>query len=364
MPRLSHTLDLDALNREDLVRSDDGAYLVIRSARFDERGHLLLPDHAELERLELLAEEAGLFEPGARLARQEREKAEATRLAEEVTRLRQEMAEQEAEHGRPRAETRMAVEERMVELAVLRSQDVLRLVEGEHLAAGSRYLLSSVDEDGAPVFTAETAGWVGTDLTIASWDEEGMCAVDFAMREDPELSGFEDPVTTGTVEHDRAAQVLTVRARMRFPAPVSMVKKDSGLLRVEIMVRIDLPAWYAALSGEPTPSGGSGPLPAHFEVRHPLVLATGTATPSPGANGRWSVATSLEVRGRGLARPLVAVVLWALARSLRRSKETSVREWVAEVERSWARIARSLPALPGLLAQLAESMSHARARSE
>ena len=354
MPRLSHTLDLEALNREDLLRSDDEAYLVMRSARFDERGYLLVPDDAELERLERRAEETGLFEPGSHHTRREREKAEAERLAQEIARLRREVAEQEAEHGSAQSRTRIAVEEREAELAVSRSRDVLRLLEGEHLAPGAHYLLVSVGEDGAPVLTSEDEGWVGTDLTIVSWDEEGTCAVDFAMREDPELSGFEDPVTTGTVEHDRAAQTLTVRARMRFPSPVSMLRKDSALLGVEVTARIDLPAWYAALTG------GGERAPAHFEVGHPLVRATGTATPTAGVDGRWSVATDLDVRGRGLARPLVAAAAWAMTRSLRRHQETSVREWVSEVERVWARTARSLPALPGLLTELAEAMSHAR----
>lgn len=355
MPRLSHILDLDALDREDLVRSVEGVYRVLRGARFDEQGHLLVPDEEELERLERRAEEAGLIDPKARRERREREAAEAERLVEEIARLRQDMAEQEAEYGRPRTETRTAAEEHAVELDVLRSKEVLRLLEGEHLALGSHYLLGTVGENGEPVFTEGDQGWVGTDLTITSWDEEGSCAFDFAMREDPELSGFEDPVTTGTVEHDRAARTLTLHARMRFPAPVSTLRKDSTLLRVEVRARIDLSDWYAALSGARVQDH-----PAGFEVIHPLVRATGTATPSPTGADRWSVATSLEVRGRGPARPLVALASWALLRSLHRSQETYVREWVDEVERTWARMARGLPELPGLLEDLAETMANAR----
>lgn len=363
MPRLSHILDLDALDREDLARSVDGVHRVLRGARFDGQGYLLVPDEEELKRLERRVEETGLLDPGAHRERRDREAAEAERLVEEIARLRQDMAEQEAEHGRPRTETRTAAEERAVELDVLRSKEILRLLAGEHLAPGSHYLLGTVGENGEPVFTEGDQGWVGTDLTITSWDEEGLCAFDFAMREDPELSGFEDPVTTGTVEHDRAARTLTVHARMRFPAPVSTLRKDSALLRVEVRARIDLPDWYATLSEARTQDHSEARAqdhPARFEVIHPLVRATGTATPSPGAAGRWSVATSLEVRGRGPARPLVAVASWALLRSLRRSQERSVREWVGEVERTWARVARALPELPGLLEELAETMAHAR----
>lgn len=355
MPRLSHTLDLDALDREDLLRSIDGAYRILRSARFDEQGYLLVPDEEELERLERRAQEAGLVDPGARRDHRERADAEAERLVEEIARLRQEMAQEQAEHGRPRTETRRAVEERSVELDVLRSKEVLRLLRGEHLAPGSHYLLGTVGENGEPVFAEGDQGWVGTDLTITSWDEEGLCAFDFAMREDPELSGFEDPVTSGTVEHDRAARTLTVHARMRFPAPVSTLREDSPLLRVQVRARIELPDWYAALSG-----ARGQDHPAGFEVVHPLVRATGTATPSAGGADRWSVATSLDVRGRGPARPLVAAASWALLRSLRRSQQTYVREWVEEVERTWARVARGLPELPGLLEDLAQAMANAR----
>ncbi|MBR8742786.1 hypothetical protein [Nocardiopsis sp. MG754419] len=354
MPRLSHTLDLDAWEREDVVDAVDGVHRVLRSARFDDAGVLVVPDEAELERLERRAEELGVVDPQARREQEEQRGARAERLAEELRELERQRAAQVAEHGRPSTETEVSVEERSLELRLMDTESSLRLVSGEHLTPGAHYLLSTVDEDGTPAFSEGAEGWVGTDLALTSWEPEGDCTVDFAMREDPEATGFEDPVTRGTVTHDRAARTLTARGRMRFPTPVGLLGKDSSLLRVEVSAHIDLPGWYARLSGT------EGPAPARFEVRHPLVRAVGEALPSPGPNGRWSVATSLEVRGRGLARPLVAVAAWALLRSLRRSQEMSVEAWVAEVERSWARTARALPALPGLLDELAVSMENAR----
>lgn len=315
MPRLSHTLDLDALEREDVTGSLDEVHRVLHDARFDDEGHLLIPDEAEQERLERRAEELGVIDP------------EQTR-----ERRKREADLPDVEHS-------------------------LRLLSGEHLTPGAHYLFSSLGEDGEPDFPDEAEGWVGTDLTVGSWDAEGRCAVDFAMREDPAVTGFDDPVTTGTVVHDRAARTLSVHGRMRFPAPMSMVGKNSSLLQVEVSFHVDLPGWYAALSGEPGAAA-----PARFEVRHPLVRAVGEALPSPAPDGRWSVATSLEVRGRGPARPLVAVAAWAMLRSMRRSEEMSVEQWVAEVERSWAETARALPSLPELLEEVAEAMARARHR--
>lgn len=309
MPRLSHTLDLDALKREDIAGSIDGVHRVLREARFDSEGHLLVPDEAERERLERRAEELGVLHRG--------ESAEA--------------GPQDMEHS-------------------------LRLLSGEHLAPGAHYLFSVLDEKGEPDFSEEVEGWMGTDLTITSWDPEGRCAVDFAMREDPAVTGFEDSVTSGTVVHDRAAQALSIHARMRFPAPMSMVGENSSLLRVEVDVHVDLAGWYAALSGV------EGAAPVRFEVGHPFVRAVGEALPSPEADGRWSVTGSLQVRGRGPARPLVAVAAWAMLRSMRRSEEMSVERWVTEVERSWTDTARGLPAIPELLGEVAEAMSLAVSR--
>lgn len=309
MPRLSHTLYLDALKREDVAGSIDGVHRVLREARFDSEGHLLVPDEAERERLERRAEELGVT------------------------------------HGDESAEAGPDMEHS------------LRLLSGEHLTPGAHYLLSVLDEKGDPDFSEEVEGWVGTDLTITSWDPEGRCAIDFAMREDPAVTGFEDSVTSGTVVHDRAAQALSVHARMRFPSPMSMVGENSSLLRVEVDVHVDLPGWYAALSG----SEGTAS-PVRFEVGHPFVRAVGEARPSPAPDGRWSVAGSLDVRGRGPARPLVAVAAWAMLRSMRRSEEMSMEHWGAEVERSWADTARGLPALPGLLAEVAEAMAVSRVR--
>ncbi|HJE60270.1 MAG TPA: hypothetical protein K8V84_17445 [Nocardiopsis listeri] len=308
MPRLSHTLDLDALKREDVTGSIDGVHRVLREARFDDEGHLLVPDEAERKRLERRAEELGVIHGG--------ETAEA---------------EPDMEHS-------------------------LRLLSGEHLTPGAHYLLSVLDENGDPDFSEEVEGWVGTDLTITSWDPQGRCSLDFAMREDPAVTGFEESVTSGTVVHDRDARTLSVHARMRFPAPMSIVGENSSLLRVNVDLHVDLPRWYAALSGT------EGTAPLRFEVGHPFVRAVGEALPSPAPDGRWSVTGSLEVRGRGPARPLVAVAAWAMLRSMRRSEEMSVERWVAEVERSWADTARSLPALPGLLDEVAEAVAVSRVR--
>lgn len=313
MPRPRHTLDLDVLDREALLDAIDGVYRALAAARFDVRGRLLVPDEAELERLEERARELGLSASDPQDAREE---VPGTRT--------------------------------------------LELLSGGHLAPGARYLYTETvpeseiaEPDEVGEGEEEVDGWVGTDLVVVSWETDGLRAFDFAMRDDPARSGFEEATTTGRVEHDLPAGTLTVRSRTRFPTPGGLLREGSRMLRVDVEVTIDLPGWFAAATGERDLE------PIRLEVSHPLVGVSGRAVPGAEREGRWPVEAWLDVRGRGLARPLVAVTTWAMLRSLRRSPDRPVQEWTERMRREWARIARGLPGVPAFLDEVTAALARA-----
>lgn len=345
MPRLSHTLDLSPLDREDLRRTVDGFHQVLRGFRFDEKSYLLGLSEEEMERLERRAVELGAVD--AELHRERRERAEA-------------------QGPEPRQEPEPLTR--------------LRLLSGAHLAPGSRYLLNEL-APGEPALdeqvtaAEEYEGWLGTDITVDSWSEAGVCAIGFAMRDVPDrqtegAEGEPPPSTSGHLEHDRGAEVLTLTATLRFPASSAFVRWGSRLLTVGITARVDLPGWYASLNGSAgagTTDGtagtdsAAGAAPVRLEVDHPLARARAEVRPQLNARRRWSVNAALDVRGKGLSRPIVAAAAWALRRSLRRSEDWSLAEQVAEVESSWEEIARGLHAFPALLDEVAEAMEQAGA---
>ncbi|GAA1097878.1 hypothetical protein [Nocardiopsis metallicus] len=350
MPRLSHTLDLAPVDRGDVARAVSAVHEVLRSARFDDTGELILPSEQESERLERQAEELGIVP--AEAEREERERRNRARLAD--------LPDPEQPAGAPDGDTERELweQDRSDEAAVREATLTLRLLSGEHLAPGSTYLATEVDADGRPLFDEGGEGWLGTDLTVTAWEESGVCSVDFSMRED--ATSAEDgapPVTIGSVVHDRAEETLTVRADMRFPMESAMARWGSSLLRARITARVELRGWFAAAAG-----GATAP-PVTLEVEHRLVRAHGYVVPAPGPNGLWSVSGDLSVRGRGLARPLVAAVFWALVRSVRRAGSPSVAEHSAEFVRGWDDLARALPELPGFLGEVAESLATARPRN-
>ncbi|WP_285734185.1 hypothetical protein [Nocardiopsis sp. ATB16-24] len=334
MPRLSHTFDVTAVDREVVERIVAALHEVARSCRFDGRGWLLLPDEETLERLERRADELGLVD-----------RSEAERLRGDRRRAVEELRDGTA--GTP-AEAD--------ELTVAASRTALQLQRGRHLAPRSHYLLAELTPEGVPVEPGddEEKGWSGTGLTIASWEEGGTCAVEFAM---PDTVGtHRPPVTWGTVEHDAPAGLLTWTTHLRLPGRGAWLRSANGTLR------LDRDAWYGALSGAP------GAPPARLEAEHALADVDAWLVPRVGVDGRWSVEAVLEVRGRGVFRPLVAAAFWALTASFRRQDrrnvkqgtgEPTTRERLDQASRSWDRIARNAPHVPGLLRDLAGAMADA-----
>lgn len=334
MPRLSHTFDITAVDAETVERIVDALHELVRACRFDGRGWLLVPDEPTLERLERRAEGLGLVD---------------RRRAEELRRKRREAAE------RLRDGTSRPAEE-VDELVVEASRTALQLQRGRHLAPRSHYHVAELSPEGVPVEPGDDAdkGWSGTGLTLTSWDEEGTCSVDFAM---PDAVGTDEPaVTWGTVRHDVPAGRLTWSGQVRLPGRGAWLRSASGTLEADTRV------WYAAVAG------GADALPVRLRATHALVDLDAWLVPRAAPEGRWSVEAVLDVRGRGVFRPLVAVAFHALAASFRREDrgnarrgtgEPTTRERLDRTARAWDRIARNAHRIPDLLHETARAMREA-----
>ncbi|OOC54594.1 MULTISPECIES: hypothetical protein [Nocardiopsis] len=320
MPRLSHTFDITAVDEEVLARITAALYEVVRSCRFDGRGWLLTPDDETWARLEQRAEELGLGGRG-------------------------EEAEEPREGAAGAGETDTAA-----------PRTALQLQRGRHLAPRSHYLVAELSPEGVPVDPADDAekGWSGTGLTILSWDEAGTSSVDFAM---PDTAGTQEPpVTWGNVTHDTRSGLLTWTVRVRLPGRGAWLRSAGGTLR------FGTGDWYTAVA-----EGGEAS-PARLHAAHAVAEVDAWLSPSAGPDGRWSVEAVLDVRGRGVLRPLVAAAFWAFTASFRREDrrsarrgtgEPTTRERVDRAARSWDRVARNAPRLPGLLRELARAMAEA-----
>ncbi|WP_262391232.1 hypothetical protein [Nocardiopsis sp. CNR-923] len=167
-------------------------------------------------------------------------------------------------------------------------------------------------------------------------------------------------MTSGTVAHD-AAGVLTATTRIRLPGRFPRWRTAGASLTV------DTGAWYAALA-----TGTTDP-PVRLTASHTLVDVTAWLSPAPRADGRWDVTAVLDVRGRGLiARPLVAMLVWAIRASFRREQRHARRgegtgaagpreRWERAV-RSWDRVAHQAWRIPEFLHEVAKSMAEAQLR--
>ena len=333
MPRLSHTFDITPVEREVVTETVGAAHEVARSCRFDGRGWLLLPDEQTRKVLHARAADLGLVdrEAAERLHRERREAVEQLRAG-------------------------VSSPERAEELAVGAATLALQLQSGHHLEPHSHYLVAELSPEGVPLEPAdEDKGWSGTGLTISSWDEGAVTAVDFAM---PDVRGAEGPpVTSGTVVHDAGTARLTGTVRIQLPGRGAWLRSATGT------VTIDTDAWYAALNG-----ADQAPPPALLEAEHRLMRVRAWLSPTRGADGRWTVEAVLDVRGRGVYRPVVAVMLWTLRSSIRRADarsarrgdgEPTLRERLHHQERAWDRVARNAPDLPGYLREVARALFRA-----
>ncbi|WP_152436877.1 hypothetical protein, partial [Nocardiopsis xinjiangensis] len=332
--RLSHTLDITPVDRAVLADTVAALHEIARACRFDGRGWLALPDRTTVADLRTEADDLGLID------------------AEQARRLREEQREAAERGARARAEGETATAE---EEAVAASRLALQLKSGRHLAVRSRYLLAELSPAGVPLEPAEEdKGWSGTGLTVASWDEHGSSALSYAM---PDTSSGETAVTWGDVEHDGDREHLRATTRVQLPG------RGAWLRRARADLSFDTGSWYEAAAGR----GDPGAPPALVVAEHRLVRVRAWLTPSPGEDGYWSVTAVLDVRGRGLFRPLAALMFWAVRGSTRREErakvkrgERTLREQLAEDGARYDRIARNAPRIPGFLRRVRDAMAGAR----
>ncbi|MBE2999717.1 hypothetical protein IDM40_13500 [Nocardiopsis sp. HNM0947] len=333
MPRLSHTFDITPVDRAVLGETVAALHGVARACRFDGRGWLALPDEHTRSGLRAEAEELGLLD------------------GDQTRRLHEEQDEAAERSARAWAEgdTETAEEE-----AVAASQLALQLRNGRHLAPRSHYLLAELSPAGVPTEpAAEDKGWSGTGLTVTSWDEHGTSSVAYAM---PDTSGGETAVTWGGVEHDASAEHLNATTEVQIPG------RGAWLRYARADLSFDTGAWYEAAGG-----GSAGGPPALVVAEHRLVRVRAWLQPSPGADGRWSVEAVLDVRGRGVFRPMAALMFWAVLRSTRREDhakakrgELTLGEQLAEDAVRYDRIARNAPRIPGFLHRVRDALAGAR----
>lgn len=334
MPRLSHTLDITPVDRTVLADSVAALHEIARACRFDGRGWLALPDRTTVADLRAEADDLGLID------------------ADQARRLREEQHEAAERGTRARAEGDTATAE---EEAVAASRLALQLRKGRHLAARSRYLLAELSPAGVPLEPAdEDKGWSGTGLTVTSWDEHGRSAVSYDM---PDTSGGEAAVTWGDVEHDGAHEHLRATTEVQLPG------RGAWLRRARADLSFDTSAWYEAAAGHGDPEAP----PAVVVAGHRLVRVRAWLAPGPGEDGYWSVTAVLDVRGRGLFRPMAALMFWAIRASTRREErakagqgERTLREQLAEDSARYDRIARNAPRIPGFLRRVRDAMADAR----
>lgn len=205
----------------------------------------------------------------------------------------------------------------------------VRLASGRHLRPGAVYLVSGgdgEDEHGDGREDAKATGAVETvRIRVAEWDRRRAVRVALAVASDD-----------GDVELDTTLQSLDrprlveVSARARFDGV------PFGLSRVSGRARVRLDDWWAA--AEAARETRSAPATARLD--HPWARAKVQAVPRPHREDDgdiWEVRVTVSLRGRGLLRPLVAVVLGVAGRRIHRSVVRALddlaKSWNADVPR-------------------------------
>ncbi|TDC66098.1 hypothetical protein E1200_17245 [Actinomadura sp. GC306] len=167
----------------------------------------------------------------------------------------------------------------------------LRLVEGEHLTAGARYQVQKSDDD-EPY----------AELKVVSWNRTGESEVE--IRAD-----IEDQVVNARAKLRTAGQrlhTLRVEGDYKGPRPVRMLMRASW----EAEGRFE--DWWATLGPRTTP-------PISLRIKHPFALASIAIERGKDADDRWSVNSTVRLRGRWIARPLAAVGLLVMRSRIRRA---------------------------------------------
>lgn len=170
----------------------------------------------------------------------------------------------------------------------------VRLVEGEHLAAGAVY---EVEADDGP-----------------RPEPERLRIVDRRAGSDPAVRLEYAPGDDGTVAVVEGALHGVARpvAAELHGSVRSLGRRWASLRRAQGDARVDLRAWWDAAEGR---RFCGTPFEAH--LGHRLAEATLWALPRPHGDGRWEVRLVLSLHGGSLLRPVAAVGLLLFRRRLR-----------------------------------------------
>ncbi|TDC98468.1 hypothetical protein [Actinomadura sp. 7K507] len=158
------------------------------------------------------------------------------------------------------------------------SADV-RLIEGEHIEAGSRYRFFHEAEN------EDEREPESLDVSVAAWDLAGPSRVEFS-------GTGQGP--TGWAEIDSAQKPAVVRGA------VTMSIEEFTQLGLE--GEANLERWWADVGG----SGGDVPA-LTATIDHRLGEGSISIAGSPAEGDRWKVDVTVAVEGRDWARPLIAV---------------------------------------------------------
>ncbi|TDC65855.1 hypothetical protein [Streptomyces hainanensis] len=212
-----------------------------------------------------------------------------------------------------------------------------RLLAGEHLEPGARYR-GTAGADGILPSEGGTPRWSDGELTVLGWDRAKETALRFDLgREEQELSsGAKSSAARVVTEVRLASSDRPQRAGLSVAGALTRADGRPRRWRsFTVKGRLDLGRWWEAAGGAP------GRPPLSLGIRYALLRADLQAVPRPTADGTWRLEVLTVLRGRGLARPVVAVPLLAtrrlLQRSLAQALDRLAEDWRTRVASELAR---------------------------
>lgn len=198
-------------------------------------------------------------------------------------------------------------------------QDV-RLTAGRHIGPGARYRIEERDEGGDVLFAHRVAveAWSRASATRVRYEGRGQ---DFRASGEAELVSADRP------------------ASLSWSAKFQGSGDHARYRRARLTGGLDLDLWWA---GDP-----AGPAALTTTLRHPLAQGSVRLRMSPAEDGRrWNVHVVIAARGRGWARPPLALAAFFAGFLARRA----VREALEDTAERWNQ------AVPEVIAMTREEM--------
>ncbi|AWS47870.1 hypothetical protein [Streptosporangium sp. 'caverna'] len=189
----------------------------------------------------------------------------------------------------------------------------IRLIEGRHIATGTRYEL--VPFNAAERREREVAGGgeAPSDLLITSWNRDVETGIQLMLDEDSYSM-------TWTMKLCSAHRPRTLMAHFVLNGNHRLVRE------ITFLAEIDLERWWQQLDGH-----GSGIPAATARVTHHLFTGTLEAVPHTTGDNRWGLAVTVAGRSRSWARPPAALTAVFLRAVLRRA----VTKRIIDLAHTW-----------------------------